>query len=219
MESVTINVSDQSGPLLGVLVQVYGAGGGIISGGSSPLSASLPPGSWSVELVGDKMTAVNPYSISVIDTDGVMPQTFGLTVTTLAITDPGRPRVVKVFGYLVGGDSRPVSARIVVRTVGMGQRRPYVTPPGSPSPAIDPQVTAVLPEALEARSNAATGYWEADVAAGALVRVEVGELRYVKTFRVPDDGTAALDVCDARPDPGPQGLDEYLSTLADQVGP
>jgi len=205
--TVTIHVQDvSSNPLSGANVAVYANASTVVAGGytngSGNFVCSILPSPYEIELTLSKCVFANPSPITVAASPSS--QTFTLTGTPLTISDPVRPKTVRLFGYIWGSDGRPAEARITVTTVSYGNYRPFVQPPTTDT-GIDPQNVAIMSQHRELKANSVTGYWECDVVADAMVRVEIPEIRLNKLFRVPNDPLiSSINLKDVRPDPGTQ---------------
>lgn len=215
--TVTIHVQDQSTTgLAGVKLQlfkndvVYVGFSTTDSHGDSG-TLTLAAGNYSVDLTKPKvMFTPNPANIVVTT---ATTQVITITAEVLTITQPAAAPKCKLYGTLLGSDGRGLDTRVVVETVGTGANRPFIDSVGGT--AIDSQSLAVVPERREVRPDEATGYFETDLVQGTMVRVYIPEMRYEKTFRVPD--VRVLELRDIRQDPGPSEVGMTSDTPATQL--
>lgn len=215
-ETCTITVEDDEtipAPMAGVLVQVFNNTAMLASGvtdDTGVVTLYVTPGTYGVALSKLKCVFANLLTMEVEDTGGTTPQTFDFTGTVLDITTTAAGKKTHLYGHLtdMGGEAQ-AGVRVVVETVGYGNYRPFIIADTGGDGSIDNQPLLIMADKREVRTNA-DGFWEIDVLQGALLRVQIPDVRFYKIFRVPNDPnnptTPLLNIRDARPDPGPGGV-------------
>ncbi len=187
METVTISVFDDAADavLSEVVVSVVNFSGGIIASGTSnddgEVTLRVAPGTYDV--TGYKKKVSFPAAtMTIADTEDTEPQLYTLQGAALTISSVTTMRRVRVFGQVFGSDGRAVpNVRVKLFTQGSTFAAPQTSITG-----IDAQSVMLFSESRETITSE-DGYWEMDLAADALVRIEVGEVGYSKEFRVPSD--------------------------------
>lgn len=158
------------------------------------VTVRLLPGVYRVE---GQLTKAAPLrtQITVLNTNGVTPQSFAGTMSLYTIANPVAAQVCRLFGFMVDSLGVPLrGVEVMLTTVGMGWNKPFVN---GQATGIDPLNQAVATQWRSVYTDN-NGFWETDVPVGALLRVRVPVIYYDKIFRVPEETT--LNIKDARTD-------------------